>query len=58
MSEKGERCVVGGGGVGEGSSSEEMGLELGYHVKWRESGDGGLVGENIPNKGWELGRVN
>lgn len=47
----------GGEGLGEGSSSEELVLELGFDFKWRESGNGGLGGKDVPNEGWELGRV-
>lgn len=37
--------------LGEGRSSKDLGLELGFDFKWRESGDGGLGGKNVPNKG-------
>lgn len=51
-SEKGERCVGAGvGELGEGRSSKDLGLELGFDFKWRESGDGGLGGKNVLNKG-------
>lgn len=42
---------AGVGELGEGRSSKDLGLELGFDFKWRESGDGGLGGKNVLNKG-------